>query len=34
MNGNWAVDLNLLLLFQGGMGTVTTVVAMSPFFSL
>lgn len=28
-----AAGLNLLLFFQGGMGTVTTAVAMIPFFS-
>lgn len=33
MNGSWAAGLNLLLFFQGGMGTVTTAVAMSPFLS-
>lgn len=33
MNGNWAAGLNLLLFFQGGMGTVTTAAGMSPFLS-
>lgn len=33
MNGNWAAGLILLLFFQGGMGTVITAVAMSPFSS-
>lgn len=33
MNGNWAAGLNLFLFFQGGMGTVTAAIAMSPFLS-